>query len=94
MNNGWIDTFNRVNWENLDGKFATNTMTISDEVPSRTQIDDLRFVSANAAENKVYHNNYAILTRYISNYVFYKGIVEPYTYWNADQDAAVTQFGS
>lgn len=90
MSAGWIDTFTRVNWENVDGKFATNVMTISDEVPSRTEISDLKYVSGDANVAKVYHNTFGIMTRYISNYVFYKGLTTMYTYWDETRDADVT----
>lgn len=89
-NSGWIDTFTRVNWENVDGKFATNVMTVSDEVPSRTEVSDLKFVSGDATAPKVYHNTFGIMTRYISNYVFYKGTTIMYTYWDEARDADVT----
>jgi hypothetical protein len=88
-NSGWIDTFTRVNWENVDGKFATNVMTVSDEVPSRTEVSDLRFISNDASSAKVYHNTFAIMTRYISNYVFYQGTTIMYTYWDESMDAEV-----
>jgi hypothetical protein len=89
MANGWIDTFDRVKWDNIEGKFATNIMTLGAQLPSRTQIDDLRFVSANANAPKEYHPVFAIMTKYISNYVFFDGIVQMYTHWDASRDADV-----
>ena len=90
MSAGWIDTFTRINWENIDGKFATNVMTVSGEVPSRTEIADLKHFTTEGAAPKVYHNTFGIMTRYISNYVFYKGLTTMYTYWDESVDDAVT----
>lgn len=90
MNNGWIDTFARVNWNNVDGKFGVNSMSLG-ETPSVNQIDDLRFVTANINEPKVYHSEFEMMTRYISNYVYYRGVHEMYYFWDENRDAAVSQ---
>lgn len=92
MNNGWIDTFNRTNWENIDGKFSTNIMKVGNELPSRTQINDLKYVSKSSLDDKVYHDQFAIMTRYISNYVMYKGVCTKYIYWDASRDQEMKYF--
>ena len=89
MNNGWVDTFERVNWENIDGKFATNVMTLG-EPTSRTEISDLKFISGDSNAPKVFHDTFRIMTRYISNYVFYKGTTIMYTYWDEFRDPEVS----
>ena len=88
--NGWIDTFERTPWVNTDGQFSANVMTLGSEVPSRTQILDLKYVSEDSKAPKVHHPHFNFMVRYISNYVFYAGKVTMYATWAPSEDAAVT----
>ncbi len=88
--NGWIDTFERTPWENTDGNFSSNVMTLGSEVPSRTQILDLKYVSEDSKAPKVHHSQFNFMVRYISNYVFYAGKVTMYATWAPEEDADVT----
>lgn len=91
INTGFTDSFKRIHENNVDEKFGTNVFQV-ENVPSIVKVNDLAYIQGIKPENKEYHPRYPIMTRYIANYVFYKGIYTVTHQWNEDQDDYVKDF--
>lgn len=85
---GYYQNFKRSHQQNVDNLFEINVINV-EEIPSISKIDDISYI---LGANKITHKTYPILTKWISNYVYFKGVYEIINYWTPEKDLFVSEF--
>lgn len=85
---GYFQNFRTSHRYSVDGLFDVSVITV-EEIPTISRIDSLSYI---LGSSKISHRKFPILTRWISNNVFYKGTYEVINHWTPDKDSDVSQF--
>ena len=87
-----IDTFDRIHKLSVDDKFSTNVFRFKGN-SSEIKMSNVFYLFNNQNNNQQeFHTSYPILTKYISNYVFYSGKYSMINHWDQSQDQLVDSF--